>query len=272
MNFEKNAVESDYDEEYDEKTVYMQQGKAILVREEIQPLPRARREPSIDIYEYRGGYADRGCAEPQETRQRRCVQLPIDRPAEESSPMQEDEQPILNLPKGGWVVNKIKAVPIQSIIEIPATLSTRPASGEVTERPQSAPRGWIPRSKWKNITNEVLSVQDEEPAPVPVFQQQAARPRVSPAKVETAPQMDAEKRKNTKICRFVEIKTIGGKITEVNKCRSGGTCTYAHNLASWNPLICRFQNNCRNFATCTFKHTQETKEDYHERIKKMGAQ
>jgi hypothetical protein len=274
MNFERNAVESDYDEEYDEKTVYIKEGRTVLVREEMEQPRMSLRQPSSETDEYRGGYLDTESEPQQTTRSRKCVQLPVDRAAaEEQVDMEvDDKKSILNLPKGGWVVNKIKAVPIQTLEHVTATLSTKAPAGEVTHRPQSTQRGWIPRvSKWKNITNDVLTGDVMQTEVVPEVQLPApVAPRYqkhSPQVIESS--VGSDKRKNTKICRFVDIKMVDGKIAEVNKCRSGGTCTYAHTLALWNPLGCRFQDNCRNFATCSFKHSRETKEAYYDRIKKL---
>ena len=265
MNFERNAVESDYDDEYDQKTVYMQEGRAVIVRDAEVECETGTH--NIDEYEYRGGYSE---SQQPATRHRRCVQLPINRPQEQKPEMQVDEKPTLNLPKGGWSVSKINTPAITPFYEVPATLSTKPPSGHVVNRPQSAPRGWNPIAKWKNIPSNTLFATGglfSEPPPTPA-------PAKSPYKQEPAtndgPSNGFDKRKNTKICRFVEIKVVGGKTTEINKCRAGGTCTYAHTLASWNPLVCRFQDNCRNFATCSFKHSQETKEAYNDRIKKLG--
>jgi hypothetical protein len=277
MNFERNAVESDYDDEYDQKTVYMQQGKAVIVRDEEEQIPHTMQD--MDSYEYRGGYSETKAQQPT-SRPRRGVQLPIDRPTEEVVEMEVDEKPLLNLPKGGWVVSKMNVAPITPFFEVMATLSDKAPSGEVNARPVSAPRGWIPRvSKWKSIPNDALFASNGLSDPEPPVSMPSAKPmgkpvaKFSPHKVETPVATSVaglDKRKNTKICRFVDIKIVGGKTIETNKCRAGGTCTYAHSIALWTPLCCRFQDNCRNFATCVFKHTQETKESYNDRIKKLG--
>ena len=189
-------------------------------------------------------------------------------------------EPALVLPKGGWKVQHIKQPSVFPVLEVKAELSRKESTA--TPRPQAtSPRpAWTRATKWKNITNEILTGGVAEEAEHQVeTKQRSAPPRNVPVRAPTAPTPtpnrvdEEEKRQNTKICRFVEItfkKTSAGiKTIENNKCRRPN-CTYAHTMENWKPRPCRFQSSCRSIDTCPFKHEAETRESYYERTKNMS--
>jgi len=252
MDFEQNAVESDYDEDYDSKTVVMSRGQARVISnqdEEEQLVPKIKQK--IEILDYKL---------PQEkVRRLGPVQLPRVIPAEETQPINLEKPNEFNFPKGGWNVQKIERVPIADLTRVNAVLSTKGATITAQRSPQRVFR-------WRNITNEILNA--DVTAPEQEFEE--VKPKTRSPKVEEIRVIPEEndRRKNTKFCRFVEIKNVNGKTVEVNKCRSS-TCSYAHTIEAYNPPTCRFQDGCRNMATCAFKHKSETKESYHERSSRL---
>ncbi len=262
MDFEHNAVESDYDEEYDSKVIVMSRGQAHAYN--TQEEEDVKRNPKNEIRESVMEY------KPDEnTRRRGPVQLPRMRHEEHREEETVENKAENVFPKGGWKVQKIEHVGISELNKVVATLSKKESV--------ATPRQRSPGSrnfKWKNITNEILSECDTQENTKEDFVDVKPKTRSLP-KIEThvptevKNQEEDDRRKNTKFCRFVEIKSVNGKVTEVNKCRSS-TCSYAHSIEVYNPPSCRFQDGCRNMATCSFKHKSETKESYHERSSRLA--
>lgn len=258
MDFEQNAVESDYDEEYDSKTVVMSRGRATFQSQEedekyIQPACHY-------IPEYKPAE--------ESVRRRGPVQLPLNKEVSENAQPDKEDKPIYNFPKGGWKVQSIPTTQMTDLFRVDAEISEKKAS-RVDAAPEktSLPRLRAPR--WKDITTDVFS---ESTPPIDTeesFTETKKQRSIPKLEVQKTPEIsDEDRRKNTKFCRFVEIKVVNGKTTEVNKCRSA-TCSYAHSIESYNPPCCRFQDNCRNMSTCAFKHRNETKESYHERSSRL---
>jgi hypothetical protein len=275
MDFEHNAVESDYDEHYDDRQIVIENGRATYVSMTEDSSTGVRHAREIPLFEPQ----DQALSKPR----RGPVQLPRCKPAEEVAEEAKTE-PALVLPKGGWKVQHIKQPSFSILSEVKAELS-RKESVAVPRPQETSPRpAWTRISKWKNITNEILSgepIVEDQPTPAPV---EVAKPSSIHRRAEvqsrhqsqtpTPNRVDEEeKRQNTKICRFVEItfkKTSAGiKTIENNKCRRPN-CTYAHTMENWKPRPCRFQSSCRSVDTCPFKHEGETRESYYERTKNMS--
>lgn len=298
MNFEQNAVESDYDEHYDSRQLIIDNGRAVYVddTEESNTSMYSDRPVASQPISETGAVSS---SSPPRSR-RRPVQLPRYVADENEKKVEEQSAPTaIVLPKGGWNIQHIKRPSFPPITKVDAQLSNEVAVNVATPRPRTtSPRpAWIRINKWRNITSEVLGGEQsveyvvplshvppsQQPQDVPVRRTPDVRrttPRADPSQhvrtpVQRAPPTpeDDEKRQNTKICRFVEItfkKTSSGlKTTESNKCRRPN-CTYAHAMSNWNPRPCRFQTGCRNLETCPFKHENETRESYYERTKNMS--
>jgi hypothetical protein len=297
MNFEQNAVESDYDEHYDSRQLIIDNGRAVYVDDtEDQGTSvysdRQARVSAIPIIMEPSS----SMSSPPRTR-RRPVQLPRCAPDEEKINKQEVSSPALVVSKGGWNIQHIKQPSFTTLSKVEAQLSSEVAGNVSTPRPRtSSPRPvWNRANKWRNITSEVLTCDhlvEYTPPAAPVMPDLSCTQRTSDTRrphrddrsdisqhvrtpVPRAPPTaeDDEKRQNTKICRFVEItfkKTSSGlKTTESNKCRRPN-CTYAHTMSNWKPRPCRFQTGCRSLETCPFKHENETRESYYERTKNMS--
>lgn len=289
MDFEQNAVESDYDESYDSRQLVITNGRAVYMdtEEREEPIRRAVAQKEIEVST---GF--------EPARRRRPVQLPRYVQETEKKQVEEGEDvPVLVLPKGGWQVQHIKQPSFVTLSRVDAVLSNGQVENVATPRPRTtSPRpAWNRPNKWRNITTEVLPTSgfNLEPMPAPVVYMPAPVPQPErcpqPERFQSdrssdgntpvkrpprhAPAVeDDEKRQNTKICRFVDITfkqtSSGVKTTEVNKCRRPN-CTYAHTMSNWKPRPCRFQTGCRNMETCPFKHENETRESYYERTKNM---
>ena len=147
MDFEHNAVESDYDEEYDSKVIVMSRGQAHAYNTEEEEVKRnPKNEIRESVMEYKPD---------ENTRRRGPVQLPRMRHEQHREEETIENKAEIVFPTGGWKVQKIEHVGISELTKVVATLSKKESV--------ATPRQRSPGSrnfKWKNITNEILSEFD----------------------------------------------------------------------------------------------------------------
>lgn len=202
----------------------------------------------------------------------------VDQNTEQSS---KDEVK-LNLPKGGWQVQRPKIEPENN------NLPTLMSSIEIKPKKKfSGPR----ENAWKKMPNFFSDVaeatngdfatpvsspkaedaptldpapktdkNEEEYTPAPSRSRERVERSERKPRLLTATQKKDDKPqflKNTKMCKNGE------------QCGRRGACTFAHTISEFNPITCRFQERCNQKDTCSFKHSFESKEDYLKRLSNM---
>jgi len=194
-----------------------------------------------------------------------------------------EEEPKLNLPKGGWQVQRVEVsgentnLPtlMSSMVELkPKKKFSGPRENawkkmpnffsdavEATSLPISEPSSFgrkaPPQVEARNDESEYQPViSRSEKSRERLERQQERKPRLLPVptKKDDKPQF----LKNTKMCKNGE------------NCSRRGACTFAHTISEFNPITCRFQDKCNQKDTCSFKHNSESKEDYLQRLLSMS--
>lgn len=194
--------------------------------------------------------------------------------AKQADDTHQEPEKVLNLPKGGWKVQKVE-------IEVP---DFSPIPSKVVFKTPKTTTAPTTKFKWKKL-DTIFSenavglnfIQQQTPAPPP--------PPPTPAKTDDGfsparkprPQRRLLPQTNTNanIQAITESSPIRTDLKNTQMCNFGqgckrkDKCNFAHDLDSFNPTECRFQAGCKKMAECSFKHSSETKEAFVERTKML---
>ena len=182
----------------------------------------------------------------------------------------QEPEKVLNLPKGGWKVQKVE-IEVLDFSPIPSKVVFKTPK---TNTP-------ITKFKWKKLD----TIFSENAVGLNFIQQQTpAPPPPPPAKTDDGfsparkprPQRRLLPQANANVQAITQSSPIRTDLKNTQMCnfrqgckRKDNGCNFAHDMDSFNPTECRFQAGCKKMAECSFKHSTETKEAFLERTKML---